>query len=86
MTKKLKNSVTKCRSLRCFRYVEKLHKLSQNFDVNFVLVYVCLDHNKAKNISYLGNINVVLYVGEISVGNITVVLLYLDGISVESYQ
>ena len=35
-------------SLRGFGYVEKLNKLNQNFDVNFVLAYEYLDHKKAK--------------------------------------
>ena len=43
-----------------------LDNLIENFNVNFVLLHVSLDHKTAKYLAYLGNISVALYVEEIN--------------------
>ena len=51
MGKNLTDSATKGRVLRGFGCVEKLKNLNESFSVNFVLLYVYLDHKKAAYIS-----------------------------------
>lgn len=65
MAKKLKNSVM------IQRIFEKLDQLKQNFDVNFVLVYVYLNHKKTKHISLSMKYQCCKHVEQTSLGNIS---------------
>ena len=51
---------------RGFGCVEKINNLDQNFNLNVVLLYVYLDHRKAKYLTYIEIISVALHVKEIS--------------------